>query len=181
MSSFLLSVGDAAGRSLPVVFTALSCGAALPVPSLSVFFLSRSQDSCAEAESLVSSISACRALSGEAGGFCVFPSGISFDSCVPEFRDLRSISGDSDMSLLFDALRGKGLPLSARLDRESAEWSFADLLSRPEDESIRPLFSWLSGIASREQVEPARLTVLADLSDPFASGITLALLPFLRS
>ena len=27
------------------------------------------------AESLVSSISACRALSGEAGGFCVFPSG----------------------------------------------------------------------------------------------------------
>lgn len=181
MSSFLLSVGDAAGRSLPVVFTALSCGAALPVPSLSVFSLSRSQDSCAEAESLVSSISACRALSGEAGGFCVFPSGISFDSCVPEFRDLRSISGDSDMSLLFDALRGKGLPLSARLDRESAEWSFADLLSRPEDESVQPLFSWLSGIASREQVEPARLTVLADLSDPFASGITLALLPFLRS
>ena len=182
MSSFLLSVGDAAGCSLPVVFTALSCGAALSVPSLSVFSLSRAQDSSAEAESLVSSISACRALSGEAGGFCVFPSGISFGSCVPVFRDLRNISGDPDTSLLFDALRGKGLPLSARLDRESAEWCFADLLSRPEDESLQPFFSWLSGIAaSPEQEDPARLTVLADLSDPFASGVTLALLPFLRS
>ena len=182
MSSFLLSVGDAAGRSLPVVFTALSCGAALPVPSLSVFSLSRAQDSCAEAEFLVSSISACRALSGEAGGFCVFPSGISFGSCVPLFRDLRNISGDPDTSLLFDALRGKGIPLSARLDRESAEWCFADLLSRPEDESVQPFFSWLSGIAaSPGREDPARLTILADLSDPFSSGVTLALLPFLRS
>ena len=182
MSSYLLSVGRAAGRSLPVIFTALSCGAALPVSSLSVFSLSRSQDSDTEAFNLVSSISACRSLLEEAGGSPVFRSGISLASCVPVFRDLRNISGDAETSLLFDALRGKGLPLSTRLDRESVEWGFADLLSRPEDPSVRPLFTWLSGIAASPEAEgPARLILLADLSDPFASGAALALLPFLRS
>lgn len=182
LSSFLLSVGHAAERSLPVIFTALSCGAALPVPSLDVLSISGNPDSSAEALSLASSFSACRRLMAEPEDFPAFRTGISFNFWTPVFRDLRSFSGDSDTSLLFDALRGKGLPFSSQTDREAVEWCFADLLSRPEDPSVLPFFSWLSvAVASAEEKKPVRLTILADLSDPYASGITLALLSFLRA
>ena len=117
----------------------------------------------------------------EAGDSPFFPTDFVFDSCVPVFRDLRNLSVDPETSLFFDALRGKGLPFSSRLDREAVEWCFADLLSRPDDPSIQPFFSWLSGIEpSSDPEEGTRLTLLADFSDPFASGIVLALLPFLR-
>ena len=164
-----------------MIFTALSCGAALPVPSLDVFSLSRDPDGSAEAASLASSLSACRRLMAQAGDAEGFPTCISFDSCVPVFRDLRNLSGEPETSLLFDALRGKGLPFSSLLDREAVEWCFADLLSRPEDPSVQPFLSWLSAAASAGEDGPVRLAVLADLTDPFAAGVTLALLPFLRS
>ena len=59
----LLAVGDAAARSLPLVLTALSCGAARPVSSLSVFALCpgssvSSRPDFSEIESLASSFSA---------------------------------------------------------------------------------------------------------------------------
>lgn len=60
------------------------------------------------------------------------------------------------------------------------EWSFADLLSRPEDPSVQPLLAWLDGIPAGTEQEPVRLTLLADLCDPFAAGGAFALLSFLR-
>ena len=181
MSSFLLSVGQAAGLSLPVIFTALSCGAAFPVSSLSVLSVSRAQDSSEEAAALASSLSDCRRLFQESKTCPVFQSDFSFNSCVPVFRDVRTFSSDPKTLLLFDALRGKGLPFSSRMDREVVEWEFADLLSRPDDPSVAPFFSWLTGISSSaEQNGPVRFALLADFSDPFSAGAALALLPFLR-
>ncbi len=113
--------------------------------------------------------------------FPVFRTGISFKSCTPVFRDLHHLTSDPETRLLFDALRGKGLPFSSVSDREAVEWFFAELLSRPEDPSIHPFISWLSGTASSSgDKRPVRLSVLADLSDPYAAGITLVLLPFIR-
>ena len=146
MASYLLPVGAAAGRSLSVFFTAFSSAAVPPVPVLNVFSVSPDLDSNTEAASFADSLSACRRLMSEAGEFQIFPAGFVFDSCAPVFRDLRSLSGDPDTSALFDALRGRGLPFSSRLDREAVEWCFADLLSRPEDPSIQPFFSWLSAV-----------------------------------
>ena len=181
LSSYLLSVGHAAERSLPVIFTALSCGAALPVSALDVFSFSRNPGSSAEASSLASSLSSCHHLMEDTEDFPAFRSMIFFQSCIPVFRDLRNFSSDPDTSLLFDALRGKGLPFSFQSDREAVEWCFADLLSRPGDPSVQTFFSWMSGIASSAKgKDPVRLTILADLSDPYASGLTLVLLPFIR-
>ena len=184
----LLAVGDAAARSLPLVLTALSCGAARPVSSLSVFALCpgssvSSRPDFSEIESLASSFSAASRLLKGSGSPALFPAEISFQSAVPVFRDLRSASADANTSLLFDALRGKGLPFSFRSDPEVVQWSFADLLSRPEDPSVAPLFSWLSGLENAEISEGGkpRLAVLADPADPFAAGCLLALLPILQS
>ena len=181
MSSFLLSIGRTAGFSLPVIFTALSCGAALPVPSLNVFSVSQTQDCSEEPASLASSLSACHRLFPDGINCPAFQSDFSFSSCIPEFSDLRSLAADPDTSLLFDALRGKSLPFSYKMDREAVEWCFADLLSRPDNSSIQPFFSWLSCITAAEDHLPVRLALLADLSDSFSGGVTLALLPFLRS
>lgn len=181
LSSYLLSVGHSAEQSLPVIFTALSCGAALPVSALDVFSFSRNPGSSAEASSLASSFSSCHYLMEDIEGFPAFRSMILFQSCIPVFRDLRTLSSDPDTSLLFDALRGKGLPFSFHSDREAVEWCFADLLSRPGDPSVQSFFSWLSKIvSSSKDKNPVRLTILADLSDPYAAGLTLVLLPFIR-
>ena len=143
MSLYLLSVGDAAGRALPVIFAALSSGAACSVPGLRVFALSRGQDNPEKAASLASSLSGAHRRMAPAEGAPFFPAEFSFESCIPVFRDLRNNPADPSESLLFDALRGKGLPFSAFSDGEAAEWSFADLLSRPEDPSVAPLLTWL--------------------------------------
>jgi len=184
----LLAIGDAAARSLPVVFTALSCGAARPVSSLSVFALCSgssvsSRPDFSEIEALASSFSAASRLLKDSGCPALFPAEIAFQSAFPVFRDLRSASADSNTTLLFDALRGKGLPFSFRSDPEVVQWSFADLLSRPEDPSMAPLFAWFSGLENARgyEGEKLRLAVLADPADPFSAGCLLALLPILRS
>ena len=78
LSSYLLSVGHAAERSLPVIFTALSCGAALPVSALDVFSFSRNPGSSAEASSLASSLSSCHHLMEDTEDFPAFRSMIFF-------------------------------------------------------------------------------------------------------
>ena len=181
----LLAIGDFAVRSLPVVFSALSSGAARPVSSLSVFALCPGSSvsfrpDLSEIESLASSFSAASRLLKDSGFPALFPAEISFSSAVPVFRDLRSASADPNTSLLFDALRGKGLPFSFRSDPEAVEWSFAELFSRPEDPSVAPLLSWLAGPEGSGS-EKKHLAVLADPADPFAAGCLLALLPILRS
>ena len=182
MPSFLLCIGSAAERSLPIILTALSCGAAHPVASLRIFSLSRSQTGVTEAISLASDLSACHHLTAESGSSdLLFPSSFELDRCVPVFRPVRDLSGDSATSLLISALRGKNLPLSCQTDREAVEWCFADLLSRPDDTSIQPFLSWLASVqAASEKDPPARITLLADLTDPFSAGIALVLLPYLR-
>ena len=180
MPSFLLCVGNAAERSLPVVFSALSCGAALPV-SLHVFSLLSGQSDRSETVSLAADLTACHQLMQQAGESAVFPSGFSLDSCIPVFRSVADLSEDPGTALLLSALRGKGLPFSCQTDREAVEWCFADLLSRPEDPSVQPFLAWLASVESQAEQDPSlRLTVMADLSDPFSAGIALVLLPLLR-
>lgn len=186
MNSCLLAVGPSAGRMLPTVFTALSCGAAFPVPSLKVFSLlpSRPGDpepaEPSEAASLASAFSACHDLLAPEGDVSFFPSSFDYQGCALSFRSVRDLYADPDTALLVSALRGKGLPLSFQTDREAVEWCCADLLSRPEDPSIRPLIAWLDALPAGREQDPLRLTLLADLCDPFAAGVLFALLAFLN-
>ena len=180
MSSFLICVGYAAERMLPDVVTALSCGVAKAPEKLDIFVLSSGRFDNAETAELISSLTACRTFlrsHGETGLLsCLF----SFSSCVPSFRTQELLAADTDACQLISALRGKGLPLSIMTDREAVEWSFSDLLSRPDDPSIKPFISWVNGITGRNEKGAPQITIVADLSDPFSSGIVLALLSVLK-
>lgn len=181
MLSYLLSIGNTAERLLPDIFTALSCGAVHPVGSLSVFCLSENNHSAGETASLAADLSAAHVLMSSAEEeSSLFPCSFSFSSCVPVFRSARELSDDSGDSLLISALRGKGIPFSCHTDREAVEWCVADLLSRPDDPSMMEFTAWLDSIVLASEKAPVRLTCMADLADPFSSGMILALLNHFR-
>ena len=152
MSSFLLCIGNASVRSLPVIMTALSCGAASPV-SLNIFSLLPGQSGHPEASSLAEALTTCNQLIEKTGQAGFFPACFSLRSCHPVFRSTEELSENPDTALLFSALRGKGLPLSLQTDPSAVEWCFADLLSRPEDPSIQPFYAWLDDWKLQQEKE----------------------------
>ena len=99
---------------------------------------------------------------------------------VAAFEPLADLSSDPASSALIGALRGKGMPLSYKTDREAVEWAFSALLSRQD---FSPLFAdWIGRIRSAEDAgEEVRLCLLCDLCDPFSAGAAFALLRHLRS
>ena len=185
--SYLLSIGPAAEKTLPTILTALACGAASPIEHLNILHLSARPLDPASQESLSSlsgDLSSCHRLFSSPGEPALFPCDFSFSSCVPSLPVLQDFTKDEKTSLFLSALRGKGQPLSFLTDREAAEWAFSILLSSlPDsaDDSLAPLCAWLENVrADLAQGDPVRLTLLADLSDPFAAGVALSLLYHLR-
>ena len=164
---------------IPDIFTAFSCGATVSVSSLDVFSYAASEESSFQSASYASDLSECHRLFANVET-PLFPCSFSFRAASPVFRSPRDLSEDNETSILFSALRGKGLPLSCQTDREAVEWCMADLLEHNDDPSVSCLISWLSEIKTSGNKTACRLTLLADLADPVSSGITLALLPFLR-
>ena len=179
MSSFLVCVGEAAGRMLPDVVTAMSCGAAKSPEKLHIFALSSGHPDYSETEALISGVSACRSEMLAGGEPGLFPCDFSFSSCTPVFRSLKDLSADPEAYELISVLRGKGLPLSLLTDRDAVEWCFSDLLHRPDDPSIQPFISWIKYIKSENGTIPD-VTIAADLSDPFSAGIALVLMNGIR-
>ena len=169
MKSFLLPVGNAAGQSLPTVLATLSCGAARPVAGLDILHICD-----AEPEKMIP------ALVRDLSGSCpLFLSSFRFDSFRPQLPSLRELSSDPASSALIGALRGKGIPLSYKTDREAVEWAFASLLGSPE--SLAPLMDWAARIRSAlDAGDEVRVSLLCDLCDPFSAGAVVAILRWLR-
>ena len=170
MKSFFLPIGNAAGRALPTIFASLSCGAARPVTDLDIFYIADR-----ESDPLIS------AFVEDLNTDCpLFPSSFRFDVFRPQLPSLADLSSDPASSALIGALRGKGMPLSYKTDREAVEWTFSALLSHQD---FSPLFAnWIGRIRSAEDAgEEVRLCLLCDLCDPFSAGAAFALLRHLRS
>ncbi len=180
LSSFLLSIGNAAEKLLPDIISSFSCCAVPAAGIMNIFSLSSGHALHEKIASLSSEISAANALFSKAGETNIFPCGFTFDACIPSFRTAAELSSDPADSLLIAALRGKDLPFSLQTDREAVEWCFSDLLCRLDDPSVRPFASWLDQILRESELSPVRLTCMADLADPFSAGITLSLLHYFR-
>ncbi len=187
MKAYLLAVGQAAESSLPVVLSALSCGAAGSTDpsgsftSLDIFHLSDAGQS-GVLPAFTWDLSACSGLFPDKS-FPFFRCSFSYTFLRPQLPDIRQLYENRASSLLLGALRGSGVPLSYRTDREAAEWGLSLLLNKPEGSGdIVPFTAWLGKIRqSCLSGDDCRLMVLADLSQPASSGFILALLPFLRS
>ena len=111
----------------------------------------------------------------------LFPSSFVFESCRPVLPSHQAISGDPASSVLLGALRGRGVPLSYRTDRDAVEWAFSVLLAGPEEESSAPFRAWAGRITGCiSAAEPYRVAVLCDPGDPFSAGAAFAVLRFLR-
>ena len=179
MKSFFLPIGASVGASLPTVLSALSCGASLPVSCLDILHVSdREADPLPSL--LARDLNRAHALLADPENVSLFPSSFEFDFCRPRLPSAQTLSEDSSAAALLDALRGRGLPLSYKTDREAVEWAFSALLSDPADPSAAPLFAWFDRLHScLDSGEPYRVALACDLCDPFSTGAAFAFLRFL--
>ena len=169
LKSFFLPVGNAPGRALPTVLSSLSCGAALPVTGLDIL-----QISDADPDGMLP------ALVRDLNRDCpLFPSSFRFEAFRPQLPSLAQLSSDPASSALIGALRGKGLPLSYKTDREAVVWAFSALLDRGD--GFPPLSDWAGRIRSAlDSGEKVRISLLCDLCDPYSAGAVFALVRYLN-
>ena len=180
MKSFFLPVGHSVGASLASVVSAMSCGAALPVSGLDILHITdREPDPVLPP--LVSDLNRASSLLFHKENQSLFPSSFVYESCLPVLPSALSLSEDNASASLLSALRGKGIPLSYKTDREAVEWAFSVLLSDPEDQSAGPFYAWVRRIRDcAASGGTFRIAVCCDLCDPFSSGVAFTILRYLR-
>ncbi len=180
MKSFFLPVGHAAGTSLSTLLAAFSCGAALPVSGLDILYVA-DQETDPVLQPMVRDLNLAHETLKHPDNVSLFPSSFTFDSCRPRLPESRELSDVPAAGALLGALRGKGIPLSYKTDREAVEWAFSSLLSGPDNGSISPFLSWIRRISDcLERREDVRVSVLCDLCDPWSAGIAFPVLRFLH-
>ncbi len=188
MKTYLLSVGQAAERALPAVLTALSCGATgraeengSALSSLDIFHITETDLNPVLDPMIRDFNECCRLFSGSRNpGF--FSCSFSLSSCRPELPPIRELYENPASSRLLGALRGPGIPLAYKTDREAVEWAFSAMLcADPASEALSALFAWLEKVNTEAaEAGGCRFVLLGDLCGAFSAGILLALLPWLR-
>ena len=179
MKSFFLPVGRSAAASLTTVLSALSCGAALPVADLDILHIA-DRETDPVIPSLIRDLNQMHSLLSREGNASLFPSAFQYESFRPQLPSVLSLSEDPASAALLDALRGKGIPLSYKTDREAVEWAFSSLLSGPDSDAVQPFLNWMQKIRGCMDAGTAfRVAVCCDLCDPFSAGVAFAALRFL--
>ena len=180
MKSFLLPIGHFAGGSLPAVLSALSCGAALPVTGLDILHIT-DREADPVIPRLIRDLNRAHTLLQAPENASLFPSSFVFDSCRPVLPSHRTLADHPATSDLLAALRGRGIPLSYKTDRDAVEWAFSVLLSSPETSGTSLLNQWFGRLHEAfASGDNPRVVLLCDLCDPFSAGAAFALLRYLR-
>ncbi len=179
LKSFFLPAGHIAGASLTTVLSAMSCGATLPVTGLDILHIT-DHDPDPVLPPLVQDLNQVNALLLHEDNRSLFPSSFRYESYRPQLPSVRSLSEDAASAALLGALRGKGIPLSYKTDREAVEWAFSVLFSDRENEASAPFFTWIRKIQDcLSEGEMFRVAVCCDLCDPFSTGAAFAVLRFI--
>lgn len=181
MKPFLLSIGKSADQIIPTVLASLSAGIATPVRDLDILRIS---DSACELpiQALAGDLNHLHAYFSGESHVPFFSSSFQFSDDTVQLPSLRSLASDPASEALISSLRGGGIPLSYKTDREAVEWAFSTLLSTEDPDILPSWHSWLNRVhdatASDKQ---ARVCILYDLCDPFSAGTAFVLLRRLRS
>ena len=179
MKSFFLPVGHSVGASLTTVVSAMSCGATFPVSGLDILYIA-DRDPDPVLPPLIQDLNRANALLSHDNNLSLFPSSFSYESCRPKLPSARALSEDPSSASLLSALRGKGIPLSYKTDREAVEWAFSTLLSDPDNSTLFSFHSWVRKIRGCQSAgEPFRIGISCDLCDPFSAGVAFAALRFI--
>lgn len=178
MKSFLLPVGQASGTLLPALLSSMSCGATVPVTDLDIFFISDNETDPV-IPPLVRDLNQVHTLLSSPENLSLFPSSFHYEAIRPQLPSLRKLTEEPASAALIGALRGKGIPLSYKTDREAVEWAFSVLLSDNSSGAFAPFFSWTQKIQDALSAgDSVRLAILCDLCDPFSAGAAFALLRY---
>ena len=156
--------------------------AARAVDSLDMLQLSDREETREDLRSRLDDLNRCRTLFPGDESVPFFGTSFDLDFWVPVLPESSALAESDEDALLLSALRGRGIPLSYRTDREAVEWAFSVLLSRGAGDSCEPLHRFVSRI--REAMltgEHVHLAVLCDLAECFSAASALVLLPWLRS
>ena len=157
----------------------MSCGVTLPVSGLDIFHIT-DRETDPVIPSLIADLNRAHSLLLHEENVSLFPSSFLYETFRPQLPSVRSLSEDASSAALLSALRGKGIPLSYKTDREAVEWAFSALLSVPESESVLPFIQWIQKIRDcMLSGESYRIAVCCDLCDPFSAGVAFASLRFL--
>lgn len=177
MKAYFLPLGAGADRGLPAVLTALACGAAREVPRVSMLRV-LSAPPAPLADRMMADLNVCHTLFDGKDAFAFFQTSFSSAVWVPALPGREAFGPGS--GLLLSALRGKGVPLSFRTDREAVEWSLSMLLEAPESapEFHAFLLKIEEDLAAGEDV---RILLMCDLTDGFSAGLAMGLLRFFRA
>ena len=179
LKSFFIPIGKTAGISLPTVLAAMSCGATLPVLHLDILHITDCEPDPL-LPPLIRDINQAHKLLCSNENTSLFPSSFSFETFRPHFPSVGSLSADASSSALLNALRGNGIPLSYKTDREAVEWAFSSLLYDKENKSVSPFLSWISRIHDCLSCgEQFRIAVCCDLCDPFSAGVAFVITRYL--
>ena len=153
----------------------------VPCPSGHCFLHGR-EETREDLRSRLDDLNRCRTLFPGDESVPFFGTSFDLDFWVPVLPESSALAESDEDALLLSALRGRGIPLSYRTDREAVEWAFSVLLSRGAGDSCEPLHRFVSRI--REAMltgEHVHLAVLCDLAECFSAASALVLLPWLRS
>ena len=179
MKSFFLPVGRSAGVFMPTVVSAMSCGATLPVTGLDIVHIA-DHDPDPVLPSLIRDLNHANSMLMHADNRSLFPSSFQYVRFSPKLPSVRSLAEDVSSAALIGALRGKGIPLSYKTDREAVEWAFSSCLNSPESEAAAPFMAWIRKIRHcLDAGEAYRIAVCCDLCDPCSAGIAFAALRYL--
>ncbi len=156
----------------------MSCGASLPVSGLDILQIA-DRETDPVLPPLIRDLNRAHTLLSDSANTSLFPSSFEYETFRPQLPSLRTLSEDASAAALLSALRGKGMPLSYKTDREAVEWAFSALLSGPADDA-EPFHAWAGRIrACQSEGAPFRVAVCCDLCDPFSAGVAFSALRFL--
>ena len=180
MKPFFLSIGKTAETSLTTLLSAFSCGAAMPVQALDILHVS-SDESDIPAAAFAEDLNSAHHLFADDRLPFLFPSSFCFTRMVITLPPLSSVISHSSSEALISALRGKGIPLAYKTDREAVEWALASMKT-PESDGLPEEWRHWTGRIERilRSGEEACAGILCDLSDPFSAGTAFYLIRELR-
>ena len=180
MKSFFLPIGRAAGKALTTLVSAFSCGAAVPVADLDILHIT-DDESDPVLPFLIQDLNQVHSVFSSKENTLFFPSSFIFNSFRMRLPSFRELSKGLSCESFLNAVRGKGMPLSYKTDREAVDWAVSVLLSSQLSDSYQPLAEWLQRISDVCLPDSHfRIALLIDLCDPFSTGCAFALLRYLR-
>lgn len=180
MKACFLPIGPSIQKLLPSVLSAFSGGITDVLPPFSVLSVSDSASS-APVSGLIADLNKLSGLFSSTDNISCFSTQYEYDHWNLSFPDPETLTLPDNFSVLFSSLYGKNHGPDVRHNSILTEWLLRTWLIS-DDNRCNPVYRLLGNLkADSMKSANIRLVFLADLSDSYSVGVTMALLNWFRS